>query len=161
MIPRPPIRAALELLGDQLETHEGPGGKPLLDIPDGPLPPEDAPAPPRLLGMWDSVLFAYRDRSRVIPEAYRKVVIRDNGDTLPTVLVDGHVAGVWRPAPGSDGSIEVTAFHLLDETTWDGLETEARSLVAFLADRQPNVYGRYAHWWAKGLPSAEVRLLAG
>ena len=41
-----------------------------------------------------------------------------------------------------------------------GLETEARALVAFLAERDPAVYRRYAHWWAK-LPDAEVRLLPG
>jgi hypothetical protein len=32
--------------------------------------------------------------------------------------------------------------------------------VAFLADREPTVYRRYAHWWTT-LPSAEVRLLPG
>lgn len=37
---------------------------------------------------------------------------------------------------------------------------EARSLVDFLADREPEVYGRYNHWWSK-LPSAEARLLPG
>src|SRR5690606_40916501 len=53
--------------------------------------PRLRPAPPRLLPMWDSVLLAYADRSRVLPEEYRPLVIRRNGDTLPTVLVDGHV----------------------------------------------------------------------
>jgi len=32
--------------------------------------------------------------------------------------------------------------------------------VAFLADREPEVYRRYTHWWSK-LPSAEARLLPG
>ncbi len=32
------------------------------------------------------------------------------------------------------------------------------SLLAFLADREPTVYSRYAHWW-NTLPSAEVRVL--
>jgi hypothetical protein len=44
---------------------------------------------------------------------------------------------------------------------WQGLAAEARALAAFLADRDPAVYRRYAHWWAKELPSAEVRLLPG
>ena len=44
------------------------------------------PAPPRLLPMWESTLRRVRgDRARVIPEAYRKVVIRSNGDVLPTL----------------------------------------------------------------------------
>ena len=63
------------------------------------------------MAMWDSTLLAYVDRSRIIPPDYRELVIRTNGDVLPTLLVDGHVAGVWRPV---DGGIEATAFHRLD-----------------------------------------------
>jgi hypothetical protein len=107
--------------------------------------------------MWDSVLLAYADRSRVIPPDYRRLFIHQNGDVLPTLLVDGYVAGVWRPA---EGGIEATAFHRLSKEAWRGLEEEASALIAFLADRDPTVYRRYAHWWAK-LPSAEVRLLPG
>jgi Winged helix DNA-binding domain len=39
-------------------------------------------------------LLAYADRSRVIPPAYRRLITRQNGDVLPTLLVDGYVAGV-------------------------------------------------------------------
>jgi hypothetical protein len=110
--------------------------------------------------MWDNVLLAYRDRSRITPEAYRTTISRMNGDTLPTVLVDGHVAGVWRPAPDGAAGIEITAFERLDKATWMGFEAEAHDLVAFLANRQPDVYRRYGHWWEK-LPAGEVRVLAG
>ncbi|MDQ3690933.1 MAG: winged helix DNA-binding domain-containing protein [Chloroflexota bacterium] len=160
LLPQPLIRTALGLLDEDLETYKSPDGNVLHDVRGGQLPPEDSPAPPRLLAMWDSTLLAYRDRSRVIPEAYRKLVIRSNGDTLPTVLVDGYVAGVWRPAPERAGGIEVTAFHPLEAATWDELAAEARSLVAFLAGRQPDVYRRYARWWSD-LPAAEVRVLPG
>jgi hypothetical protein len=160
MIPQPPIRAALGVLADDLEMHQGPNGKQLYDVPGGALPPEDSPAPPRLMAMWDNTLLAYKDRSRIMPDAYRKLVIRSNGDTLPTVLVDGYVAGLWRPAPERADAIEVTAFRPLDDATWARLEVEAHSLVAFLAGREPSVYRRYAHWWAT-VPSAEVRVLAG
>jgi hypothetical protein len=107
--------------------------------------------------MWDSVLLAYSDRSRVIPPDYRKLVTRSNGDVLPTLLVDGYVAGVWRAA---DEGIEATAFHRLPAGTWEGLAAEAKALVAVLADRDPRVYSRYGHWWSR-LPSAEVRVLPG
>ncbi|MYW29902.1 crosslink repair DNA glycosylase YcaQ family protein, partial [Streptomyces sp. SID2119] len=115
------------------------------------------PAPPRLMAMWDSVLLAYADRGRVLPEAYRRTVIRANGDVLPTLLVDGYVAGVWRPVAGG---IEATAFHPLAEEVWEGLAAEARSLVGFLAGREPEVYRRYGHWWSR-LPDAAVRVLPG
>jgi hypothetical protein len=152
---RPPIQAALKALGNELVVHDGPATQPLYDIPDGQLPPEDSPAPPRLLPMWDSVLLAYVDRSRIVPPDYRKVVIRNNGDVLPTLLVDGYVAGVWRPL---DDGIEATAFHPLRDDDWAGLATEARKLSAFLSKREPKPYGRYARWWSE-LPAAEVRVL--
>ncbi|GGQ09716.1 winged helix DNA-binding domain-containing protein [Streptomyces roseolilacinus] len=157
MVQRTPVRAVLRALDDTgaVERLHGPDGVALFDLPGAPRPPADTPAPPRLMAMWDSVLLAYADRSRVIPPAYRPLVIRNNGDVLPTVLVDGHVAGVWRP---TDAGVEVTAFHPLPPAVWDGLAAEAGSLAAFLADRETAVYGRYHHWWAK-LPEAEVRML--
>lgn len=157
IIRQPVIRAAIEALGDQLVELEGPGGSRLYDVPGAAIPDDETPAPPRLMAMWDSVLLAYADRSRMIPPEYRRLMIRQNGDVLPTLLVDGLVAGVWRPV---EGGIEATAFHELDDKAWAGLEAEAGALVAFLADRDPAVYRRYAHWW-KTLPHAEVRILPG
>ena len=74
---------------------------------------------------------------------------------LPTLLVDGYVAGVWRPV---EGGIEATAFHRLPDEAWAGLETEASALLAFLAGRDPAIYRRYWRWWAD-LPAADVRRL--
>jgi hypothetical protein len=70
--------------------------------------------------------------------------------------------GTWRAV--RDG-IEATAFHRLPGSAWEGLAAEARALVPLLADREPEVYGRYHHWWTKlpsaELPDAETRLLPG
>ena len=153
---RPPVQEALASQRDALVHYEGPNGETLYDVPGGPLPHEDTPAPPRLMAMWDSVLLAYRDRSRVMPPEYRTLIMRTNGDVLPTLLVDGYVAGVWRPV---EGGIEATAFDRLSDDAWAGLEAEARGIRAFLADRQPIVYqGRFAHWWDK-LPRTDCRVL--
>ncbi|MFI0988121.1 winged helix DNA-binding domain-containing protein [Streptomyces exfoliatus] len=156
MAPRGRVRAAVAALDGELERLEGPEGTVLYDVPGAPRPDEGVPAPPRLMAMWDSVLLAYADRSRVIPPPYRKHVIRVNGDTLPTLLVDGYVAGVWRPVVGG---IEASAFHPLSAGAWDGLAVEAGALGGFLAARDPRVYARYDHWWAKGLPGVETRIL--
>jgi hypothetical protein len=155
MVRRSRARQALQELAAGLERLEGPNGEELYDIPGAARPAEDTPAPPRLLGMWDSVLLAYADRSRIIPPDFRKVVIRVNGDTLPTLLVDGYIAGVWRAV---EGGIEATAFHQLPDGVWAQLGTEARALLALLENRDPLVYRRYHHWWAK-LPDGETRLL--
>lgn len=152
--------SAFGALRDELVVLDGPDGRELFDAPGAPATPaEDVPTPPRLMAMWDSTLFAYADRTRMIPEEYRSHVIRRNGDSLPTILVDGHVAGVWRPTDAHVGAgIEVTAFHTLDDATWDGLAREAAGLLTFLADREPTVYRRYGRWW-DDLPSGDRRVL--
>jgi Winged helix DNA-binding domain len=154
---RQPLRDAVDALerSGEIVRVGTLGREALLDVPDGALPDEDTPAPPRLLPMWDSTLLAYAERDRIVPPEYRKVVSRSNGDTLPTLLVDGYVAGVWRP---TDQGIEATAFRRLTNEAWEGLEGEARSLLRFLEGRGPRIYTRYVRWWS-GLPDDHVRLL--
>lgn len=152
------VRAALAALGDQLVEHTGPGNERLFDTADGLIADADTVAPPRLLGMWDSTLLAYSERSRMLPADHRPWVIRRNGDVLPTLLVDGHVVGLWRVVP--DG-VEATAFTRLRRSAWTGLADEAAGLQALLVDRDPRVYGRYHHWWEKGVPIEERRILSG
>lgn len=157
LLTRAVVRETLQSLGDRVRRLEGPGGVTLFDVPLGAIPSADVAAPPRLMAMWDSTLLAYTDRSRIIPPDYRQVVIQNNGDVLPTVLVDGYVAGVWRAV---EGGIEVTAFHKLSKAVWDGLACEATALAAFLADRDPKVYSRYQRWWT-ALADRETRALTG
>lgn len=157
MLRRPVIQQAVTDLDGALEVVSGPDGTTLYDVPGAARPDPETAAPPRLLPMWDSMLLAYADRSRVIPPDHRRLVIRNNGDVLPTLLVDGVVAGVWRPV---DGGIEATAFQPLSDEAWAGLATEAEALVAFLADRDPTVYRRYARWWTT-MPREHMRLLPG
>jgi hypothetical protein len=157
MLRRPEVKRALAALDGEVEELAGPDGTAMFDLADGARPTEDEPAPPRLLPMWDNTLLAYADRSRIVPPEYRPHVIRRNGDVLPTLLVDGYVAGVWRPV---DHGIEATAFHRLDDDAWAGLGAETAALRDLLDGRDPRTYGRYGHWWDKGLPGAEVRVLA-
>ena len=85
------------------------------------------------------------------------------GDVEQTVRLVSEVrpdVAVLDVALPGGGGIEATAFRGLSDEAWGGLATEARALVAFLADRDPTVYSRYSHWW-KTLPSGEVRLLPG
>ncbi|WP_329189728.1 winged helix DNA-binding domain-containing protein [Actinacidiphila glaucinigra] len=156
LLRRSVITTALRGLGDQVVRVAGPGRAPLYDLVDATVPDEDTPAPPRLLPMWDSILFAHTGAGRVVPDEYRPVVVRRNGDTLPCLLVDGLVAGVWRAV---DGGVELTAFRKLGKAAWDGLAEEAARLRALLADRDPAVYRRYGHWWDKGLPGVESRIV--
>jgi hypothetical protein len=159
MVYRGKAKEAIDAHGGDLERLEGPNGQVLYDVPGAPYADEDVPAPPRLLGMWDNVLLAHDDRDRVIPPEYRAHVTRKNGDVLPTLFVDGYVAGVWRAV---DDGIEATAFHRLADEVWAVLDAEAAALLKLIADREPGVYGRYGHWWEKlDGAAAETRVLGG
>jgi hypothetical protein len=157
MVQRVRVKTAVASMGDALERLDGPEGSVLYDVPGAPRPDADLEAPPRLLPMWDSVLLAYDDRSRIVPDAYRPIVARNNGDVLPTLLVDGSVAGVWRMG---EGGVEVTAFRRLRPEAWDTIAAEAAALTAFVAERDPRVYRRYDHWWSR-IEGAQVRVLPG
>lgn len=142
---RAPATEALTTLRDELVTHTGPDGKPLVDLAVATIAEEDVEAPPRLLGMWDNVMLAHVDRSRMIPLEVKATVIRRNGDVLPMLLVNGRVAGVWRPVAKG---IEVTAFRRLPTGTWQDVAAEAAALTDLLAEREPSVFSRYRHWWS-------------
>ncbi|MFD8572888.1 winged helix DNA-binding domain-containing protein [Streptomyces sp. NPDC059639] len=146
-----------EALGDDLVELAGPGGEVLYDVAGGVRPDDGVAAPPRLMAMWDSVLLAYADRGRVLPAGFRKAVTRVNGDVLPTVLVDGYVAGVWRMVPAG---VEVSVFRPLEEPEWEGVGAEARGVGEFLAGRDVGAYRRFDHWWEKGLPVVDVRVFS-
>ena len=126
----PEITRALERL-DPLLRFRDEYGRELLDVPRAPLPDAATPAPVRFLPKWDNVLLAFADRTRVLPEQYRKTVIRMNGDVAQTFLVDGFVAGIWR---AENGHVVLEPFSALPRSVQRELEDEAGRLEAFLAD---------------------------
>jgi Winged helix DNA-binding domain len=134
MMRMPQIVPALARL-EPLRRFRDEQGRELLDVPRGPLPSPDTPAPVRFLPKWDNVLLAFKDRTRVLPEAYRKRVIRVNGDVAQTFLVDGLVAGTWRI---EDGRVAIEPFGTLSSSERRELEDERGRLEAFLADAASN-----------------------
>ncbi len=94
--------------------------------------------------MWDSVLLAHRDRSRVIADEHRPVVVGRNGDVLPSFLVDGRVAGLWwAEADGAATRIVLEPFGRLRRDDRRFLEALGERLAAFVAPFEPTVYARY------------------
>jgi hypothetical protein len=127
----PEIGRALDVLEPELRRFRDERGRELLDLRRAPLPDPDTPAPVRFLPKWDNVLLAHIDRTRVLPEPYRKRVIKMNGDVAQTFLVDGVVAGTWRVA---DGRVTVEPFAPLSRAARREVDGEREQLEAFLAD---------------------------
>ena len=67
----------------------------LLDLPGAPLPPEDAPAPPRFVPDYDNLVLSRR-QGRVISEEHRKKVFLSAARVRATFLIDGFVRGAWK-----------------------------------------------------------------
>jgi Winged helix DNA-binding domain len=129
MMKVPEISRGLERM-EPLRRFRDEKGRELLDVPRAPLPDADTPAPVRFLPKWDNVLLAWADRARVLPEPYRRKVIRANGDVAQTFLVDGFVAGTWR---AENGRVVVEPFAPLSRASKREVEDEAARLEAFLA----------------------------
>jgi len=126
-VPIRDLAPGLEAL--RLRTFRDERGRELLDLPRAPLAEADVPAPPRLLPRWDELLLAHKDRTRVLPDEYRKTVIHKNGDVQQTFLVDGVVAGLWR----QEGKrIVLEPFAPLPRVARSELEEEASRLAAWL-----------------------------
>ena len=140
------VRAAVDALGDRIVPFAGPDGRDLLDLADLSLPSGDRDAPARFLARWDSALIAYDVRDRILPDANRDAVIKKNGDFLPTILVDGLVAGLWAvDAKKGEAVLTISPFGRIPAAVRQELEMEAERLVRFMepnADRHEVIWAR-------------------
>jgi hypothetical protein len=121
------LRDALEAVGTR-RFRDG-RGRELYDLPHAPLPPADTPASPRLLPRFDNAVLAHADRTRIVSDDLRKVIIRA-GEVDPVVLVDGVVAGRWRR---KGKRIDVEWLGDAPRTEREAIEDEAAALASWLA----------------------------
>jgi uncharacterized protein YcaQ len=125
-VPLRDLDGALETV--RLRTLHDEGGRVLLDLPRAPLARGDEPAPPRLLAPFDELILAHKDRTRVIADEHRPLVI-EGADVRATFTIDGFVAGTWR----RDGDrVVLEPFEPLPRAARRELEAEARRLESWL-----------------------------
>jgi hypothetical protein len=105
-------------------------GVELFDVPEGPRPDEDTPAPVRLVAPFDNLTLSHADRTRVISDEYRKRLGTNNGHIPGMVLIDGFVAGNWR----LDGAaLDVDLFDRPSARVRSALAEEGARLGGFAA----------------------------
>lgn len=124
------VRPAFERLRPGLRTFESLSGVELFDVPDGPLPDDDEPAPVRFLPEYDNVLLAHDDRTRILDERARAFISRENGYS-PSVLVDGVPRATWA---FQDRVLAVKPFDVLRDDERADVEAEGVRLLLFLTD---------------------------
>jgi hypothetical protein len=125
------LQRAVAETGLRLADHEDGAGKPLVDLPDAPLPDPDVPAPVRFLPHWDAVTLVHARRSGIMPEEHRPILFHiRNPASMGTVVVDGRIVAGWR---FRDGAVALEPFEEIGPKDRDAVEDERAALEAFSA----------------------------
>ena len=90
------LKEAFEQLRAQLVSLRDEDGKELFDLPEGPRPDPETPAPVRFLGEYDNALLGHADRRRIIPEDFPWAAMLEEGRFVSNLLVDGVLRATWR-----------------------------------------------------------------
>lgn len=69
-------------------------GRTLYNLPKAKIVDTDAPV--RFLPEYDNLVLGHAHRSRILPGAYRKLILLGAGRVRATVLVDGFAVGAWK-----------------------------------------------------------------
>jgi hypothetical protein len=126
------LRGVAEVLEemDDLERFEDDQGRTLFDLPDAPRPDADVPAPVRFLPEFDNLVLAHADRTRLLDDEHRPLVVTKNLRVKATFLVDGRVAGTWKSArKGKKASLALEPFGKLRKKDIKALTAEGEQLL--------------------------------
>ena len=92
------MREMFERLRPRLKTFRSNTGAELFDLPKAPRPSAELNPPVRFLPDYDNILLGHADRTRILPAGKHLGMFSPAGAMQGSVLVDGFVRAMWRPA---------------------------------------------------------------
>jgi hypothetical protein len=127
------LKGLIAAMADELVHVRDDAGRDLVDLPGAPRPPDDAPAPPRLVPEYDNLLVGHWDR-RLLDDAHRTRVFTGQARVRAVFLVRGRVAGVWALDRSVRGSARVVLepFGRLRARDVTALGTEGERMLGML-----------------------------
>jgi winged helix DNA-binding protein len=138
------LREVVGPLRPRLRTFRDEQGRELFDLPDGPRPDPDTPAPVRLVAEFDNLILSHADRARIISEPDRQRLYSRNGIFPGTVLIDGFVRGMWRVTTARGVAVlAVELFGPADGRDRDAVTAEGQRLLEFAAPGTPDCEIRF------------------
>jgi len=129
----------VERLRPQLRTFRDEQGRELFDIPEGPIPDPDTPAPVRFFPTYDNLFLSHKDRDRILGDMSDWLVEPDQFNTIfggGSFTIDGFLAGGWRiERDKRAGRADIVLSPARRLSVWEStaVADEAIGLVAFLA----------------------------
>ncbi|MET9961970.1 winged helix DNA-binding domain-containing protein [Streptomyces sp. NPDC006326] len=125
------LREAFERLRPRLLAFRDENGAELFDLPDAPRPDPDTPAPPRFLPEFDNLLLSHADRTRVVAPELKGRSWAGN-QAYRTLLVDGFLAGLWKP---EGGDLTVELFGRVPAGQKDAIVAEGERLLRDMTEK--------------------------
>lgn len=138
--------SGLTRLGEMVERQRGrlrafcdEHGRELFDVPRGPRPDPDTPAPPRFLAPFDNAVLSHADRTRIVDAAGRQFLNSDR--LMRAFLLDGFVAGTWS-LRGS--CLQINPRRILRRADRSALAEEAHRMLGLLRPGSSGLDVRFA-----------------
>jgi winged helix DNA-binding protein len=128
-----------ERLRPRLRTFRDERGRELFDVPEGPLPDPETPAPVRFLPVYDNIVLSHADRARIVRPFDPKRLGHIEGANFSSVLVDGFVGATWtlKRAPKA-ATLRIALIEKVPKRDRVAMEDEANRLLDFLAADVPS-----------------------